>query len=171
MDTSNTPTKLVHDSETPAEGKQVFTACAFLYKTVDGEPAVFLAKRALTKKFLPGVFELPGGHIEWGEDLRIGLQREIREEFGITVDVGAVVDAFTYTNNIKKSHSIEVVFFARMREESERITIHPEDHSEYVWASAEEAYMYMLRNGNGEDDPELLSLQRGFYLLHTENSA
>jgi len=56
-----------HDSETLAEGQQVFTACAFLWREENGVKQVFLARRASTKKFLPSVWELPGGHIKYGE--------------------------------------------------------------------------------------------------------
>jgi len=55
---------MTHDSETPTHSTQVITACAFIHHTFDGVEKVFLPKRAETKKFLPGVYELPGGHIE-----------------------------------------------------------------------------------------------------------
>lgn len=38
--------KIVHDSETPAHGQQVISACAFIYDADTSEPRVFLAKRA-----------------------------------------------------------------------------------------------------------------------------
>jgi 8-oxo-dGTP pyrophosphatase MutT (NUDIX family) len=80
--------KVTHDSETPARGQQVISACAFIHHEFDGVPKVFLPKRADTKKFLPGLYELPGGHIDFGEELVDGLKREIKEELGMTVTVG-----------------------------------------------------------------------------------
>jgi hypothetical protein len=62
-------TKTIHDSETPAIGKQVFVACAFIHYAFDGIEKVFLAQRAESKKFYPGVFEIPGGHIDFGEEI------------------------------------------------------------------------------------------------------
>ena len=61
--------KVSHDSETPAHGQQVITVCAFLHHEFDGEEKVFLPKRAASKKFLPNKYELPGGHVDFGEDL------------------------------------------------------------------------------------------------------
>jgi 8-oxo-dGTP pyrophosphatase MutT (NUDIX family) len=61
-------TKISHDSEVPANGQQVITACALIHKDFDGIEKIFLPKRATTKKFLPGVYEIPGGHIDFGED-------------------------------------------------------------------------------------------------------
>lgn len=105
-----------HDSETPAHGKQVITACAFIHAKIGGVDKVFLPKRADTKKFIPGVYELPGGHIDFGEDIREGLKREILEEFNMTVTLGDVFETFTYRNKVKGGHSIEVIFFATFNE-------------------------------------------------------
>ena len=68
-------TKISHDSETPALNQQVITACAFIRQNINGVDKVFLAKRADTKKFLPGVYELPGGHVDFGEDPVRALKR------------------------------------------------------------------------------------------------
>lgn len=160
----------MYDSETLAEGKQVFTACAFLYKIENGEPKVFLAKRALTKKFLPGVYELPGGHVDYGEELQDGLRRELREELGIEVEVGEVVDVFTYTNHIKKCQSIEVVYFAQLTSPEPTITLHPEDHSEFVWATENELLPLVRATGRDETDKELQVVQKGFRLLNPKVS-
>lgn len=67
-------TSISHDSEVLAYGQQVITAVAFIHQVIDGEQKVFLPKRAATKKFLPNVYELPGGHIDFGEDVVVGLQ-------------------------------------------------------------------------------------------------
>ena len=43
---------------------------------------------------LAGQWSLPGGTLEVGETLEAGLTREILEETGLHVDVGAIVDVF-----------------------------------------------------------------------------
>src|SRR5262249_16161268 len=104
--------KTSHDSQTPALGQQVVTACAFIQHNFNGTEKLFWPKRAVTKKFLPDVYELPGGHIDFGEDIVAGLKREIREEFGMEVSVGDAFAAFSYLNEVKGSHSAEIVYFA-----------------------------------------------------------
>src|SRR5258706_7576807 len=105
--------KVSHDSETPAHGQQVHSACAFIHHDFARITKVFLPKRADTKKFLPGLYELPGGHIDLYEDIRDGLKREIKEEFEREITLGDSFSAFTYENQIKGSHTIEVIFFAQ----------------------------------------------------------
>ncbi len=159
--------KTAHDSELPAHGKQVITACAFIHRRFDGIDKVFLPKRADTKKFLPGVYELPGGHIDYGEDIAAGLIREIKEEFTMEVALGDPFAAFTYTNAIKGSHSVEVVYFASFVDPIENITTNPEDHSLYEWISESELDKVYTQNKRG-DDPEIQALRKGFALLRGE---
>ena len=156
--------KTQHDSETPAKGQQVITACAFIHEMKDGVEKLFLPKRALTKKFLPGVYEIPGGHIDFGEDILSGLQREIREEFGVEIHIGDPFAAFTYLNPLKGSHSIEVVYFAKLQNSDAKITINPEDHSEYIWISESDLTNYVTPH-KCEDDPEWMAMKKGFALL------
>ncbi len=156
-----------HDSETLAEGQQVFTASACIWHDFDGVKKVFLAKRAETKRFLPGVWELPGGHIDYGEDLKTGLAREVMEEFGMSVDIGDVVDVFTYINEVKKSHSIEVIYLAQFIGPLENIQANTEDHSDFGWFAADEI-IRIQTDTKGADDPETKAIQKAFAQLKAE---
>ena len=152
------------DSEVVREGQQVITACAFIYHRFDDGIKLFLPRRALTKKFLPGVFELPGGHIDFGENIEDGLKREIMEEFGMESKIGEPFSVFTYLNEVKKSHSIEVIYFAEFIDEINKIKINDYDHSEYVWISENELERIM-DSKKGENDPEIKAIKKGFLLL------
>ena len=165
--------KISHDSEVPAHGQQVITACAFVYHDFDGVVKLFLPKRADTKKFLPGIYELPGGHIDFGEDPVDGLKREITEELGMTVQVGDPFAVFTYINEIKGSRSIEVIYFARFIEPIDQIKIEPEDHSRYDWFTQEEVIAHKTEieptgqaiHEEHDIDAEYKAMVRGFDLL------
>lgn len=156
-----------YDSETPAEGQQVITACAFIHHNFDGIEKLYLPKRAKTKKFLPGVFELPGGHLDFGEDIVQGLKREIIEEFEMKIAVGDPFYAFTYTNEVKGSHSIEVIYFATFTDPIENIKLNPEDHSEYLWL-VESEIGKAISGLKTKADPEIQAIYKGFSLLKGE---
>ncbi len=157
-------TKLVHDSATAAHGQQVITGCAFIHRKIDGTEKVFLPKRADSKKFLPGKYEIPGGHIDYGEDIRAGLKREVNEELGIEITLGDPFAVFTYLNQVKGSHSIEVVYFAQIIGDPEAVTVNPDDHSTFGWFDEQEAVML---NGDDEDE-EITAIRKGFALLRGE---
>ena len=48
---------------------------------------VLLCHRRLDRRWYPEVWDLPGGHVRDGEDPRVALVREMREELGIRVDL------------------------------------------------------------------------------------
>lgn len=157
--------KTIHDSATPTPGQQVITACAFIHQEFNGVPKVFMAKRADTKKFLPGVYELPGGHIDFGENTTDGLVREIQEEFGIEVRLGDPFAVFTYQNEVKGSHSIEVIYFATLVNPSIEFKPNPEDHSSCGWFAESELEQTFVSQKDSEDD-EVKAIYRGFALLN-----
>src|SRR3989344_250623 len=157
--------KVSHDSETPAHGQQVITATAFIHHRSDGVTKVFLPMRAASKKFFPSVYELPGGHIDFGENMIHGLKREVKEELGVDICVGDPFYEFTYHNSVKGSHSIEVIYFAKLAGSAEDIKLEPEDHSEGGWFSREEA-IKALRLGRAPDQTNTLQgVLKGFNLL------
>lgn len=156
--------KISHDSETPAHGQQVITACALIHHDFDGVTKVLLPKRADTKKFLPGVYEIPGGHIDFGENIVAGLKREVREELEIEINVGDPFFVFSYANPVKGSHSVEIIYFATLQGKPEDIVIHSEDHASYGWF-AESKLEAIYTADKSADDPEFQALHKAFALL------
>ncbi len=56
-----------------------------------------------------GVIVLPGGHLEWGEDIQAGLVRELEEELGVMPVVGPLLYIHNYTQDNGK-HIVEFFF-------------------------------------------------------------
>lgn len=59
---------------------------------VDDEGRIFLAQRGPQAKNERGLWECPGGSVEFGETLTAALRREMAEEFGIEIAVGELID-------------------------------------------------------------------------------
>lgn len=69
----------------------------------DDQIDVYLQKRSLTQKSLPGYFGFWGGHAEPGESPEKALQREIKEEMGLDIDIDSVTlfNRYEFLRNIK----------------------------------------------------------------------
>ncbi len=99
---------------------------------VDDAGRVFLAQRGPKAKNERGLWEFPGGSVEFGETLRDALAREIREEYGVTIDVG---DMLTVTDHIlpeEKQHWVSPSFICRITE-GEPVILEPEKCSAIGW--------------------------------------
>jgi mutator protein MutT len=59
---------------------------------VDDRGRLFLARRGPQAKNERGLWEFPGGSVEFGEKLAQALQREMREEYGVEIAVGELLD-------------------------------------------------------------------------------
>ncbi len=59
---------------------------------VDAEGRLFPARRGPQAKNERGLWEFPGGSVEFGERLAEALKREIREEYGVEISVGELLD-------------------------------------------------------------------------------
>ena len=81
---------------------------------------------------------LPGGHLEWGEDLKECLQREIIEELGIKPEIGRLfyVNTFTQTDN---KHYVEFFFEVVNGKDyldtEKLIRSHAHEITEIIWIS------------------------------------
>jgi 8-oxo-dGTP diphosphatase len=69
----------------------------------------YFVTRRLKGGHLEGLWEFPGGKIEPGESLADGLRRELKEELGTAVEIGAEV--FTVTHDYA-DRSVELHFLS-----------------------------------------------------------
>ncbi|MDQ2950476.1 MAG: NUDIX hydrolase [Acidobacteriota bacterium] len=142
-----------NDSEAPAHGQQVVVVCGIINRVRDGRMEVLLPQRASTKRFMPMVFELPGGHVDFGEALTEALKREVLEELDLEIKVGRLVDAFDYLNEVKGSHSVELIYEAHLLREDDEPKLNPGDHVTYKWLSVD-TLSEMLVGGKTSADEE-----------------
>jgi len=83
---------------------------------------------------LAGAWEFPGGKVEPDEDPRAALARELREEIGVTAEIGAIVEV-TFHRYPQKS--VLLLFYeARLAPGSAAPA--PLDVAAVRWAAAEE---------------------------------
>lgn len=135
--------------------KQTITACVLLHH----EGKALIGKRAETKQFFPGKWELPGGHVEWGETVEQSLKRELLEEFGIDIALEKIYHEFTWIG--EDEHVIEVLYTAHLIDPNQKIIMNADELSDYKWITQSEIDTYFVDN----NDPEKLAVQKGFQAL------
>lgn len=101
---------------------------------IEDDDRVLLLRRPVDD-FMGGIFELPSGKVEPGEDLKTALAREVEEETGLKVTVATVyLGSFDYTSGSgKKSRQFNFVVVA---DAPEPVVL--QEHDEYRWAPIED---------------------------------
>ena len=102
-------------------------------KREDGK--FLVTKRSSVNDFLPNIFDLPGGTVEFGEDPMEALKREISEETGLIVDIDRPI--YLYSQVLKEErHQIWIIYECEFK--GGEIKLNPEEHNEYKWVNFDE---------------------------------
>ena len=92
-----------------------------------------------------GRWQAPGGRLEQGEKLKVGLVREVNEETGITdLEIGEAihVDEWFAVPEDKRVHIVAIFF--KCRTVTTKITLDPIEHEDFAWVGLAELDNYVL---------------------------
>jgi mutator protein MutT len=101
------------------------------------EDKVLIAKRK--KAFMGSPWEFPGGKVEKNETLRECLKRELLEELGIEVEIGAFLCSYKHILNCQSAINLYAFEVTHISGEFQL-----RDHEEIQWVTLEEMEMYNL---------------------------
>ncbi len=99
---------------------------------VDDQGRVFLSRRGPKAKNERGLWEFPGGSVEFGETLADALRREMREEYGIEIQVGELLDVVDHILPLEGQHWISPTFICVIISGEPRI-LEPDKCAEIGW--------------------------------------
>jgi mutator protein MutT len=77
---------------------------------VNEKGQVFMDCRGPESRNEKGLWEFPGGAVEYGEKIADALRREIREEFGIEIAVGELLDVIDHILPDEHQHWVSPTF-------------------------------------------------------------
>lgn len=113
--------------------KQTLTVRAIIKE----DQRVLLLRRAEGNPLYRGLYELPGGKVEFGEDPRAAIQREITEETAREAETIQLFDVHSELDVRDVQHQyIVLVFLVSLRPDT-TIGLSP-DHDKYVWKKVSE---------------------------------
>jgi 8-oxo-dGTP diphosphatase len=90
---------------------------------------IFTIKRAKDDVQSPGIWEIPGGRLDLGEDPILGLMREIREEIGLYVEVIYPISVRHFTRKDGQVITM-LIFLCKPKKGQIKLS---EEHSDFRW--------------------------------------
>lgn len=123
---------------------------------------ILTVQRSFSDDIGPGTWEFPGGKLEFGEPLRDGLQREIREETGLTAQTGRLLYATSFLTNPRR----QVVLLTYLCTCGKTDVHLSEEHENFLWATKAQlaekispAILADLKENKVFDLPELAEVE------------
>lgn len=96
---------------------------------------IFITKRGQKATNERGTWEIPGGKVHFGETLEKATKREIREEYGIDIDLLYQFPAQTHLIPREKQHWVPTCFIARIKKGQTPQILEPEKCDAIGWFS------------------------------------
>lgn len=94
-----------------------------------------VTKRSITDGYMPGLWDLPGGSVEFGENNIDALCREIKEESGIKVKINSPIFIYDFMSGSER-HQFQIVYECDFLEGE--VILNPDDHDEFRWVDLNE---------------------------------
>ena len=131
---------------------------------------VLLLRRA-KKTMNGGKWDLPGGHIDAGETIEEAIKREVKEETGLSVEMGDVIRVveFEKDHELFKHEKRGMRFVARRS--SGEVKLNKKEHDKFEWLEIEQAIEKLEDDGfEGEKKRTLMKAKEHLELMgSTEN--
>lgn len=103
------------------------------------EGRVLIVKRSEDDEVGGGTWECVGGKIDFGEGLEDALEREIKEEVGLEVNVKQILYATTFKTNPTR----QVVILTYLCSSSNQEVLLSSEHSDYRWVTVDQLKSYL----------------------------
>ncbi|MEK7598171.1 MAG: nucleotide exchange factor GrpE, partial [Patescibacteria group bacterium] len=119
---------------------------------VNNDGKVLVLKRPEHEKSGAGKYDLPGGSIEYGEDIKPALTREIKEETGLEVEIGPVIHVFDFEKGEGgESATIGkgIRFLAHYKNGD--VKLDEKEHSQFEWLEIDKAIEKFENKGFEKD--------------------
>ena len=113
------------------------------------EGRLLLGKRSARRRAYPGVWDLPGGHVETGETIEQALVRELHEELGITAREWREVAVLHAPAMADESANVLCVHvFLVTAWDGEPGNLLPDEHEALAWVTVDDATKLMLAHAD-----------------------
>ena len=113
---------------------KILTTCGAIILNDAGQ--LLLVRRSSTDKYRPLQWDLPGGHVEQGENFETALVREVHEETGLNVSPEAARLVYAVSGTFPEVSVTWLFFLVRNAQGDIKLSY---EHDDSKWVSLEEA--------------------------------
>lgn len=107
--------------------------------------------------------DLPGGRIQEGEkDLKVSMQREIKEEIGLNIEIGLPVVTWTWQIKVEQNPVFLVGYESKYISGEIKLS---SEHSEFHWVTKETYSNFASKYR--EENPEICEAIESYFTLKT----
>ncbi len=107
----------------------------------DEKDKILMLKRSIHSRSNPGLWELPGGKVEIGEDFDQALIREIKEETGLNITLKKAIGVAQQEHGHR--HSLHLILLVEVNSGKLRIS---DEHEQYQWIKVNKIPTLKLAN-------------------------
>lgn len=125
----------------------------------DGKVLILREAKTYDEGTQEGRYHVPGGRIEIGENFEAALQREVREETGLTVDIVMPLYVGEWRPVIKGVPHQIIATFLVCRLSSEAEIVLSDEHDAYEWIEPKERANYDLMDPEDKVIDRLADMQ------------
>jgi len=111
---------------------------------VDDDERVLLTRRNVAP--FKNMWVMPGGKIDLGEQIFKALHREVKEEVGLEVEIGELIDVFEHLTPGEENNHFIILYY-RCRPLSCDITHNPSEVAEARWVPRDELADFPMPDG------------------------
>lgn len=99
---------------------------------INDKNEVLLLKRSMSSRTDPGLWSRPGGQVEFGESVKKAVERETKEEAGVTVEAIRELDFTETISEDGATHWIALGYLAKYVS-GQPVNVEPDKHDEIKW--------------------------------------
>ena len=104
-----------------------------VHGVISNRGRLLVLKRAPRMSYKPGSWDLPGGHLAFGENLEACLLREIKEETALDVTIESLLGL----NSMAPEPYLQALYACRLKV-FQAVTLQPDEHVEHRWVTLDE---------------------------------
>jgi len=103
---------------------------------IERKSKYLVTRRSKLSNYMPLKWDIPGGIVQPGETLEETICREVREETGLTIQVGRVIYVYANRDQLPARQTFQAIYLCKYK--GGEVRLNPSEHDMYQWLDYDE---------------------------------